>query len=78
MCMRSDFQLVYMVPRNSIQLLYIGTTKFQVEREPVYKLVAANIIHTVVINKIIKIPFSDIIFHIQIDYSQSVHWDVLH
>ena len=26
---------VYMVPRNSIQLLNINITKFQVEREPV-------------------------------------------
>ena len=32
----SDLQLVYMVPRNSTQLLNINTTKFQVEREPVY------------------------------------------
>ena len=35
--MLSDLQLVYMVPRNSTQLLKINTTKFQVEREPVYK-----------------------------------------
>ena len=34
--MLSDLQLVYMVPRNSIQLLKINITKFQVEREPVY------------------------------------------
>ena len=34
--MLSDLQLVYMVPRNSTQLLNINTTKFQVEREPVY------------------------------------------
>ena len=34
--MLSDSQLVYMVPRNSTQLLKINTTKFQVEREPVY------------------------------------------
>ena len=33
--MLSDLQLVYMVPRNSTQLLKINTTKFQVEREPV-------------------------------------------
>ena len=26
---------LYMVPRNSTQLFYINTTKFQVEREPV-------------------------------------------
>ena len=32
--MLSDLQLVYMVPRNSTQLLNINTTKFQVEREP--------------------------------------------
>ena len=36
MHMLSDLQLVYMVPRNSTQLLNINTTKFQVEREPVY------------------------------------------
>ena len=35
MPMLSDLQLVYMVPRNSTQLLNINTTKFQVEREPV-------------------------------------------
>ena len=35
MLMLSDLQLVYMVPRNSTQLLNINTTKFQVEREPV-------------------------------------------
>ena len=34
--MLSDLQLVYMGPRNSTQLLKINTTKFQVEREPVY------------------------------------------
>ena len=34
--MLSDLQLVYMVPRNSTQLLNISTTKFRVEREPVY------------------------------------------
>ena len=34
--MLSDLQLVYMVPRNSTELLKINTTKFQVEREPVY------------------------------------------
>ena len=34
--MLSDLQLVYMVPRKSTQLLNINTTKFQVEREPVY------------------------------------------
>ena len=36
MRMLSDLQLVYMVHRNSTQLLNINTTKFQVEREPVY------------------------------------------
>ena len=36
MPMLSDLQLVYMGPRNSTQLLKINTTKFQVEREPVY------------------------------------------
>ena len=35
MPMLSDLQLVYMVPRNSTQLLNINTTKFQVERESV-------------------------------------------
>ena len=30
--MLSDLQLVYMVPRNSTQLLNINTIKFQVER----------------------------------------------
>ena len=34
--MLSDLQLVYMGPRNSTELLKINTTKFQVEREPVY------------------------------------------
>ena len=34
MRMLSDLQLVYMVPRNSTQLLNINTTKFQVERKP--------------------------------------------
>ena len=33
MRMLSDLQLVYMVPRNSTQLLNINTTKFQVERD---------------------------------------------
>ena len=36
--MFSDWQLVYMVPRNSTELLNINTTKFQVDREPVYIL----------------------------------------
>ena len=36
MPMLSDLQLVYMGPRNSTELLKINTTKFQVEREPVY------------------------------------------
>ena len=36
MRMLSDLQLVYMVPRNSTQLLNINATKFQVVREPVY------------------------------------------
>ena len=36
MHMLSDLQLVYMVPRNSTQLLSINTIKIQVEREPVY------------------------------------------
>ena len=38
MPMLSDLQLVYMVPRNSTELLKINTTKFQVEREPVYTI----------------------------------------
>ena len=33
MRMLSDLQLVYMVPRNSTQLLNINTTKFQMERD---------------------------------------------
>ena len=37
--MLSDLQLVYMGPRNSTELLKINTTKFQVEREPVYPIV---------------------------------------
>ena len=36
-CMPSDLRLVYMVPRNSIQLLNINTIKFQVESEPVHR-----------------------------------------
>ena len=36
MRMLSDFLLIYMVSRNSPQLLNINTPKFQVEREPVY------------------------------------------
>ena len=46
--MLSDLQLVYMVHRNSTQLLSINTTKFQVEREPVYKMliVLAPIVFT--------------------------------
>ena len=36
MPMLSDLQLVHMGPRNSTQLLKINTSKFQVEREPVY------------------------------------------
>ena len=31
----ASFFAIYMVPRNSIQLLNMNTTKFQVEREPV-------------------------------------------
>ena len=36
MRMPSNLQLVYMVPKNFTQLLNINTTKFQVERKPVY------------------------------------------
>ena len=36
MRMLSDFLLIYMVSRNSTQLLNINSTKFQVDREPVY------------------------------------------
>ena len=43
MHMLSDLQLVYMVPRNSTQLLNINTTKFQVEREPVYTIVTVHL-----------------------------------
>ena len=39
MYMLSDLQLVYMMPRNSTQLLNIYTTKFQVERETILNLV---------------------------------------
>ena len=39
MRMLSDLQLLYVVPRNSTQLLNIITTKFQVERKPVYKII---------------------------------------
>ena len=42
MPMLSDLQLVYMVPRNSTELLKINTTKFQVEREPVYIFIVKN------------------------------------
>ena len=38
MPMLSDLQLVFMKSRNSTQLLNINTTKFQVEREPVYRI----------------------------------------
>ena len=36
MRMLSNLQLIYMVSRNTTQLLNINTTKFLVEREPVY------------------------------------------
>ena len=38
MRMPSDLQLVYVVLRNSTQLLNINTTKIQVERESVYSI----------------------------------------
>ena len=38
MRMPSDLQLVYVVLRNSSQLLNINTTKIQVERESVYSI----------------------------------------
>ena len=38
MRMPSDLQLVYVVLRNSTQLLNINTTKIQVERESVYSV----------------------------------------
>ena len=44
MRMLSDLQLVYIVPRNSTKLLNINTTKFQVEREPVYILHKTNMV----------------------------------
>ena len=47
--MLSDLQLVYMGPRNSTELLKINTTKFQVEREPVY---LASMLNTFFIDKI--------------------------
>ena len=45
--MLSDLQLVYMVPRNSTQLVKINTTKFQVEREPVDSKKAPPIVNNV-------------------------------
>ena len=38
MRMPSDLQLVYVVLRNSTQLVNINTTKIQVERESVYSI----------------------------------------
>ena len=38
MRMPSDWQLVYVVLRNSTQLLNINTTRIQVERESVYSI----------------------------------------
>ena len=38
MRMPSDLQLVYVVLRNSTQLLNINTTKIQVERQSVYSI----------------------------------------
>ena len=38
MRMPSDLQLVYVVLRNSTQLLNMNTTKIQVERESVYSI----------------------------------------
>ena len=38
MRMPSDLQLVYVVLRNSTQLLNINTTKIEVERESVYSI----------------------------------------
>ena len=51
MRMASDLQLVNKVPRNAIQLLNINTTKFQVEREPVYVSVV-NTNYFVIINNL--------------------------
>ena len=59
--MLSDLQLVYMGPRNSTKLLKINTTKFQVEREPVYNF---NFYH---INDII------INIHVNIEYDSDSH-----
>ena len=42
MRMLLDLKLVDMVPRISTQLLNIDTTKFQVEREPVYNNIYYN------------------------------------
>ena len=47
--MLSDLQLVYMVPKNSTQLLKINTTKFQVEREPVYHKYNRQVVVVVVV-----------------------------
>ena len=56
MPMLSDLQLVYMVPRNSTELLKINTTKFQVEREPVY-LSATFFLHVGVLFLVLWGPF---------------------
>ena len=61
MPMLSDLQLVYMGPRNSTQLLKIDTTKFQVEREPVYKVGIKVLINCFreQIRYNVKIPYTD-------------------
>ena len=42
MRMLSDLQLIYIVSRNSTQLLNINTTKIQVEHEPFYIIAYAG------------------------------------
>ena len=55
--MLSDLQLVYMGPRNSTELLKINTTKFQVEREPVYSL-RNNYVYSMPTNQLFSLNFT--------------------
>ena len=54
MPMLSDLQLVYIGPRNSTELLKINTTKFQVEREPVYSTHTSFFLKLMFINYYLK------------------------
>ena len=64
MRMLSDLQLVYMVPRNSTQLLNINTTKFQVEHEPVYLILK----HCKYMCKRLFLHFPDVkLHHMELD-----------